>query len=288
MDVLVAGGAGFVGLPLCRVLLERGHDVTAASRSPDSTALPSGVQTTRADVTDADLTALIAGHDVVVNLVALPSHVQSARSHESVHLVGTRNLVQGSEAAGVERFVQLSGLGVTTGVATDYFRAKRAAELVVRDADLEWVVYRPSVVFGAGCAFLPFIESLTAWRVLPLPGGGGTRIQPIWVEDLVPLLADGVDDEERAGACYELGGPEPITLADVVRAVRTDVIVVPVPRRIASVGFAVADLLPHVPIGRDQYRALDLDNTVEDNDVTAFGVSASSLRTLGDYLEGRP
>jgi len=219
MDVLVAGGTGFIGRPVCRVLVDRGHRVTAASRSPDGGSLPDGVVRARADVTDADLRDLVAGHAAVINLVALPSHVQPDASHDSVHLGGTRHLLRAAEATGVDRFVQLSGLGVEDGVETAYFRAKRRAERSVRDAALDWVVYRPSVVFGDGCLFLPFLERLARFGVVPLPGGGRTRLQPMWVGDLAPMVADGVTDDAHVGETYRLGGPEQLTLAAVLAMV---------------------------------------------------------------------
>jgi uncharacterized protein YbjT (DUF2867 family) len=286
MDVLVAGGTGFVGRSVCRVLHDRGHHVTAAARTPDDAALPPGVVRAAADVTHPDLRGLVAGHDAVVNLVALPSHVQPRASHEAVHLGGTRHLLRASEAAGVDRFVQLSGLGVDDGVDTAYFRAKRRAERAVRESTLDWVVYRPSVVFGDGCAFLPFLERLARFGVVALPGGGRTRLQPLWVGDLAPMVADGVTDAAHVGATYELGGPERRSLAAVLAAV-ADPVVLPVPMAAARVGAALLDRVPGVPVGLDQYRATALDNTVTDNDVTAFGATEASLRTLGDYLRER-
>lgn len=288
MNVLVAGGSGFVGRPLCRVLDDRGHDVTAASRSPDATELPAGVDTATLDVTDPDLTDAVAGHDAVVNLVALPSHrTPRGGTHESVHLGGTRNLVAAGEESGLDRFVQMSGLGVDSGVDTAYFRAKRGAERVVRDSALDWVVCRPSVVFGDGCAFLPFLERITPPLFAPLPGGGDLRLQPVWVEDLAPMIAAGVEDADRAGDTYEIGGPERLTLAEVVELVCGDRIVVPVPMPVAAAGATVAELLPGVPFGRDQYRVFRRDNVTADNDVTRFGVAESDLRTLASYLTER-
>jgi len=221
MDVLVAGGSGFIGRALCRVLVDRGHEVTAASRTPDADGLPAAVETAVADVSESDLEELVDGHDAVVNLVALPSHVQSrGQSHEAVHFEGTRHLVAAAERTGVERFVQLSGLGVESGVDTAYFRAKRRAERVVRDADLEWVIYRPSVVFGDGCAFIPFIERISPPLATLLPGGERTWLQPIWVDDLAPMLADGLENDRHIGQCYEIGGPERLTLAETVSRIR--------------------------------------------------------------------
>jgi uncharacterized protein YbjT (DUF2867 family) len=285
MDVLVAGGSGFVGRSLCRVLTERGHDVTAMSRSPDETATPPGVVTVAADITETDLTGVVAGHDAVVNLVALPSHAKPrGQTHEAVHLGGTRNLVAASERAGVDRFVQMSGLGVDSGVETAYFEAKRRGERVVRDSELEWVVYRPSVVFGEGCAFIPFIERTIPPLVAPLPGGGQMQIQPMWVEDLAPMLADGVTEGEHAGETYELGGPERLTFAETVQLIRPGVRVVSVPMSLSAIAFRVADVLPMVPFGTDQFRVLTVDNTT-DNDVSAFGIAESDLLSLSAYLD---
>lgn len=288
MNVLVAGGAGFVGQSLCRVLGERGHDVTAASRSPDDGNLPAGVATTTLDVTEPDLTDVVAGHDAVVNLVALPAHTQPRhQTHEAVHRDGTEHLLRAGEATGVERFVQLSGLGLDDPVDTAYFRAKREAEALVRDSPLDWVIYRPSVVFGDGCAFVPFVRRVVPPLVAFLPGGGTMRIQPIWVGDLAPMLADGLEEDRHVGETYDIGGPERLTLAETVRQITGCRAVVPVPMALAAVSIAIAEALPFVPLGRDQYRALTLDNTVTENDVTAFGADEADLRTLGSYLDTR-
>ncbi|SEQ81397.1 complex I NDUFA9 subunit family protein [Natrinema salaciae] len=287
MDVLVAGGTGFIGRALCRVLIDRGHGVTAVSRTPDADDLPGAVETVAADVTGPNLGSIVDGHDGVVNLVALPSHVQPRdRSHDAVHFEATRRLVAASERTGVERFVQLSGLGVESGIETAYFRAKRRSERVVRESDLEWVIYRPSVVFGDGCAFVPFVERMVPPLVTPLPGGGRMALQPIWVDDLAPMLADGLEADRHVGQCYEIGGPERLTLAETVTLIRGGGVVVPIPMSVAAVAAMLVDPVPWIPFGRDQYRVLTVDNTTADNDVTAFGVAPESLRTLSASLEG--
>lgn len=283
MDVLVAGGTGFIGRALCRELDERRHTVTALSRSATSSGLPASVSTVAGDVTRPDLVGAVEGHDAVVNLVALPSHVSMDRTHTTVHRDGTANLVAASEEAGVDRFVQMSALGVDDDVDTAYFRAKRDAESVVRESTLEWVVVRPSVVFGDGCAFLPFLERVVPPLVAPLPKGGRTRIHPIWVGDLAPVLADCVDGD-HARSVYEIGGSEALTLAETVREVCGTRRIVALPDPLAAAGFSIAELVPGIPFDRDQYRAFGLDNTTPENDVTVFGLDPDDLRTLQDYL----
>jgi NADH dehydrogenase len=296
MDVLVAGGTGFVGSYLCRALSERGHDVTAASRSPGDADLPSGVATVRLDVTDtAVVDEVVPGHDVVVNLVALSPLFKpdgGDRMHDVIHRGGTEHLLDAAENADVERFVQLSALGADSDGDTAYIRAKGEAEELVRASSVPGVIYRPSVVFGDGGEFVGFTKKLKGWfapglPVYPLPGGGDTRFQPIWIEDLVPMIADGVENADHEGETYELGGPEVLTLRAVTERVYDaegrSVGIVPLPMGLAKVGLSVMGAVGG-PMGADQYRSLQFDNTTQRNDVSAFGVAEPDLRRLDDYL----
>ena len=300
MNILVAGGSGYVGTALVDELTARGHDVTVLARTPGDVDLPAGVARVALDLTAAsraELTDALAGHDAVVNLVALsPLFVPpGGEMHETVHLGGTEALVAAAETADVARFVQMSALGADPDGPTHYIRAKGAAERVVCDSALEWTVVRPSVVFGDGGEFVAFTRALTTPYVTGLPGDGRTRFQPVWVGDLAPMLAECVEDDRHVGETYELGGPEVFTLAEVARLVYAaegkSLRVVPVPMFLARVGLALGGLVPGFPMGSDQYRSLRFENTVADgdpaaNDVTAFGVDPGDLRTLRAYLSG--
>jgi uncharacterized protein YbjT (DUF2867 family) len=295
MDVLVTGGTGFIGTHLCRELDERGHDVTALSRHPEDAALPESVERAVGDVTAYDAVAeAMDGQDAVVNLVALSPLFKPRggdKKHMEVHLGGTENVVTAAEEAGVEYILQMSALDADPNGPTAYLRAKGQAENVVRESGLAYTIFRPSVVFGDGGEFVSFTKTLTTPYVTALPGGGKSKFQPIWVQDIVPLLADAVEDDTHHGETYEIGGPDVLSLEAVTelayRAEGKSVTVLPVPMPLAGIGLSLADPLPFVPFGGDQYRSLKLDNTVADNDVTAFGVDPGELTTLGEYLSVR-
>ena len=291
MNVLVTGGTGFIGRNLCAELAERGHDVTALARTPDSDALPAGVETAMGDVSAYDsIESAFEGQDAVVNLVALSPLFEPSggnEMHDRVHRRGTEHCLRAAREHGVDRFVQMSALGADPDGDTHYIRAKGRAEELVRDSELAWTIFRPSVVFGEGGQFLSFTRKLTPPGIAPLPGGGTTRFQPIHVEDLVPMLADSLD-EEHIGKTYEIGGPEQLELAEVARLVRRargqSVRIVPVPMALAGIGLSVAGAIPGVPMGADQYRSLQFDNTTDQNDIDAFGVTEDELQTVAGYL----
>lgn len=298
MDILIAGGSGFVGTHLCAELDDRGHDVTALSRDPDPGSVPDGVETAMGDVTAYDSIAdHFADRDAVINLVALSPLFEpdgGNEMHDAIHRGGTENCVRAAEEHDVERFVQLSALGADPDGATHYIRSKGRAEGIVRESDLDWVIFRPSVVFGAGGEFVSFTKRLKklfapGLPIYPLPGGGKkTRFQPIWVDDLVGMIADATESDEHTGEVYEVGGPEVLTLREITRLVYESegqsISIVSLPMSLAGVGLKTLGFIPGFPMGGDQYRSLQFDNTTSENDVDAFGLTADDLRTLGAYL----
>lgn len=301
MELLVVGGTGFIGTHLCAELHDRGHEVTAMSRSPDDGGVPEGVEATAGDVTTYDsIEPAFEGVDAVVNLVALSPLFRPSggdEMHYRIHRDGTENVVAAAEEHGVGRLVQLSALGADPDGETAYIRAKGQGEDIVRSSSLEWVILRPSVVFGDGGEFIPYTKQLAPAYLTPLPGGGKTRFQPIWIGDLAPMIADAATEDEHAGEIYELGGPETLTLAAIAKLAHAadgrPVNVLPIPMAVAGAGLkalgavpeSVLDSLPGVPrMGGDQYRSLRFDNTTDRNDVAAFGVDSDGLRTVGDYL----
>lgn len=289
MNVLVTGGTGFIGTHLCNELADRGHEVTALARTPEGADLAEGVETAVGDVTAYDsIEGAFEGQDAVVNLVSLSPLFKPRggdEAHFDVHLGGTENVVRAAEAHDVDRIVQMSGLGADPNGPTAFLRAKGQAEEVVMESALDWVVVRPSVVFGDGDEFVGFTKKLTPPGIAALPGGGKTRFQPIWVGDLVPMLADAVEHDAHLGEVYDIGGPEKLTLKEIAKLVRGRVAILPIPMALAGVGLSVAGAIPGFPMGRDQYRSLRVDNTTTDNDIEAFGVDQSDLLTLSEYLK---
>lgn len=292
MNVLLVGGSGFIGTALSEQLTDRGHEVTVLSRTPSESALPEGVETAVGDVTAYDSIApAFEGMDCVVNLVALSPLFKPSggdEKHIEVHLGGTENVLEATEKHGVEKIVQMSALGADPHGETAYIKAKGQAEIVVRNAEPESVVIRPSIVFGEGGEFVSFTETLMTPVVTGLPGGGTTRFQPIWVDDLAGMLAEAVENDEHTETTYELAGPEVLTLADVTELIARSngrsVTIVPIPMALVTAGLTLIDPIPGAPMGTDQARSLQMDNTTGENDVGAFGVAPGELRTLESYL----
>lgn len=282
MKVAVIGATGFVGSHLVPELVARGHTVRAISRRGRRLdAWSHEVQPLAADVeTGAGLGAALTHVDALVHLVAIPRE-GGGRSFEVVNVDGARRMLDAAKAAGVARVVHVSVLGVTDDPKLRYLSSKWRGEQLVRETDREWVVLRPSLLFGEGDGFFNLVKATLRWwspGVVAIPGDGQTRFQPLSVDDLAIAIERCLSEPERAGSVYELGGPAHLSYRQIVEAVmvatRLRRLKLNVPIPLLSALTTVTDrVLPVFPVSHDQIASLGRPNYVElDSFERAFGV----------------
>ena len=155
-----------------------------------------------------------------------------------------------------------------------YFEAKRAMERAVRESGLEFVILRPSFVFGDGGALATFLRLARRSPVTPIIGDGTPRIQPVWIDDVARAVAESLERPEAAGRTLELGGPEIVTWNDFWARLKKAAGVrrpsVHVPFSVMRVQATLLEKLPNPPLTRDQLRMLQAgDNVVTGDDAAA-------------------
>ncbi|WP_049972713.1 NAD(P)H-binding protein [Haladaptatus cibarius] len=292
MNVLIAGGDGFVGRNVCAELVTRGHTVTSLSRSPDAEVLPDTVELVSGDITDYDsIEAAFEEKDAAVNLTALPPLHQPRPGtfHDTVCIGGVMNAVHAAQEHDVSRYIEMSSLGADPYSPIAYWRTQGLGDLVAQYSDLDWVILRPSFIFGKGSETFAFIKQYTTPYVTFLPDGGDQpSFQPIWVEDVAQIVADAIEQDRHVRQVYDLGGPEILTFGEVTRmlyhAAGESVRILPVPMQLVEFALSAAEPLQTIPFGIDQARALEMTNTTDHNDIKAFGLDKSDLMRVETYL----
>ncbi len=273
--ITVFGGSGFIGRHLVQRLAQRGWRVRVAVRRPDSALFlkPLGdvgqivpVQANLRD--DASVAAAVAGADAVVNLVGI-LYQSGKQSFEAVHHEGAKRVALAARAAGAKRFVQMSALGAGAESPAEYARSKAQGEQAVARAFPGATIVRPSVVFGPEDGFFNRFAQLAMFSpFLPVIGRppSGPRFQPVYVGDVAEAIARAIENPAAAGKTYELGGPDVMTLADVLGRVLAWTgrrrIVAWLPTGLVRLQAAAMELLPVPPLTRDQVKLLMVDNVV--------------------------
>jgi uncharacterized protein YbjT (DUF2867 family) len=301
-SILVLGGTGFVGRVVCEHLAERrasGQITVPTRRATHGNAvrlLPT-VQVVPADVhDDAALARLVAGHDAVINLVAILHGSPAAFDH--VHVQLPRRLAQACRQAGVRRLLHVSALGVGADVASapsNYLRSKTAGEHVLEQAGLQLTMFRPSVIFGDEDAFLNLFAKLQALApVMPL-AGSDARFQPVWVDDVARAIVTALDRADSIGKTYECTGPTVYTLSELVRLAGRwsghERPQIPLPEFIGRLQALVMELLPGQPLmSRDNVDSMKLPNIASGllPGLAELGITPTALEAVAPgYLGGQ-
>ena len=291
--VTVFGGTGFLGREIVSRLAADGIAVRLAVRHPDKAAADHGgeVRAVYADVRDeASVASAVEGVDAAVNAVGLYVE-KGAETFEAVHEQGACTVADRVAAAGIDRLVHLSGIGVDPGSDSAYIRARAKAEELVRDAFPRATILRPSVLFGPDDAFINALAQI-AYRtpVLPLFGRGDTRMQPVFVGDVAEAALNALRHPDAPGRTYELGGPRVYSYRALIDLVLSRMnrrrVLAPVPFPAWHLLAAAASLLPSPPLTRAQVSLMRRDNVVADSALSLkdLGIEARALEdTLAAY-----
>jgi uncharacterized protein YbjT (DUF2867 family) len=293
--VTVFGGSGFLGRNVVRALCKRDYRVRVAVRRPELAGhlQPVGrvgqIHAVQANLRyPGSVEAAMRDSDVAINLVAILSQ-SGAQTFDAVQVKGAETVAKAASAAGA-RMVHVSAIGADEKSPSHYARAKAAGEKAVLAALPSATILRPSVMFGPEDEFTNRFASLARLSpMLPLVGGGTTRMQPAYVGDVATAVADAVDGKTKAGATYELGGPEILTMREIMETILA---ITDRKRMLVSLPFALAKLqsvflqLAPAPftLTPDQVELLRSDNVVSDA-AKAAGLTLEGLGIAADSLE---
>lgn len=287
--ICIFGGGGFLGRYISQQLLSRGARVRIAERDPKNALRikPLGnlgqTQFASADVTKKEsVVRAVHGCDAIINLVGILDG-----DFDAVHVKGALNVASASAEAGCSALVQMSAIGADTGSPSRYGRSKGEAEEAVLDAFPSAIIMRPSIVFGREDQFINRFASMI--RMMPIVPiiGGDTKFQPVFVGDVAQAVAAALESPTQyAGQIFELGGPEVISMGDLNRRIakmtKRDRGFIEVPDFAAKLMATCTGFLPGAPITSDQYKMLQKDNVVANDQagLEAFGVTPTPLASV--------
>ena len=203
--VTVFGGSGFLGRNVVRALCKRDYRIRVAVRRPELAGhlQPLGrvgqIHAVQANLRyPASVEAAMRDSHVAINLVGILAE-SGAQTFDAVQARGAETVAKAAAAAGA-RMVHVSAIGADENSPSHYARAKAAGEKAVLAAVPSATILRPSVVFGPEDQFTNRFAALARMSpVLPLIGGGVTRMQPVYVGDVATAVADAVDGKTKAG-----------------------------------------------------------------------------------------
>ncbi|MGY3584627.1 uncharacterized protein YbjT (DUF2867 family) [Bradyrhizobium sp. USDA 4341] len=293
--VTVFGGSGFLGRNVVRALCKREYRVRVAVRRPELAGhlQPLGrvgqIHAVQANVRyPASVEAAMRDSHIAINLVGILAE-GGGQSFDAVQVKGAETIAKTAAAIGA-RMVHVSAIGADADSLSGYYRAKAEGEQAVQAALPQATIMRPSLLFGPEDQFTNRFAALARMSpVLPLVGGGVNKVQPAYVADVADAVADAVDGKAKAGATYELGGPEVLTMREVMQIIlqitQRDRMLAPLPFGLAKLQSYVLQFAPGpFTLTPDQVAMLRSDNVVSDA-AKAAGLTFAGLGITPDSME---
>jgi uncharacterized protein YbjT (DUF2867 family) len=293
--VTVFGGSGFLGRSVVRALARRDYRIRVGVRRPELAGhlQPLGkvgqIHAVQANLRyPASVEAAMRDSHVAINLVGILAQ-SGAQTFDAVAGTGAGTVAKAAANVGA-RMVHVSAIGADAASPSRYARAKAAGEKAVLAATPAAIILRPSVLFGPEDEFTNRFAALARLSpALPLIGGGVTRLQPVYVGDVANAVADAVDGKTKPGAAYELGGPEVLTMREIMEIILATTqrqrMLVPLPFGLARFNALFLQFAPGpLNLTPDQVTLLRSDNVVSDT-AKASGLTLEGLGITADSLE---
>lgn len=272
-QVGVIGGAGFVGSSIVAKLDAAGYQVKVLSRRRERAKhliLLPHVQVQTCDVNDAvALMESLRGCDAVINLVGI-LHESKKNTFESMHHELPKRIAQVCQDLGIKRFLHMSALQASEDAPSHYLQSKAKGEsaLSVFKKTVDITIFKPSVIFGRGDAFLNLFASLVKYSPVIFLAKPDAKFQPIWVEDVAEIFIHSLQNDATYSNSYELAGPEVYTLRALVKKVMKILNkirpIIGLNDRLSYLQAWVMEWSPIKLITRDNIRSMEVDSVASE------------------------
>ena len=277
MKVLVTGATGFVGREIAIELQNAGHEITFLARDSRTASARAvewsfGGQVHTGNILDqASLEQACKGNEAVIHLVGIISEF-GEQTFENIHTRGAQNVIAAAKKAGIKRFIHMSALGTRQNAVSRYHKTKWAAEEAFRQSGLDYTIFRPSLIYGPRDQFVNRFAQIIRWSpILPVLGNDRARFQPVSIAIVARAFVRSLNEPASVGQTYDLCGPEPLTLPElldtILQVMHRKRLKLRIPNSLARFQAAILEfvyprlLRKAAPLNRDQLIMLDEGNT---------------------------
>ena len=299
--IAILGGTGFVGQSLCNRLSKDGYKLKVPTRNReynrDNLILLPNLELIETDIHNSDdLKELLIDCDAVINLVGILNEKRNnGKGFRKVHVELVKNLISICKLHGIRRILQISALGTDAKNGKSfYLKTKGEAEKLLRSnsVGIKTTILKPSVIFGKKDSFFnrfakllkicPFFFPLACYK---------TKFSPIYVLDVVEMIAKSINDPNSYNKSYQLCGPKTYSLKNLIsftsETLDLKCVIIPLNNTLSYIQARVFDFLPNKPFSTDNYLSAQTDSICECNDLFRYNIKPTAIEDIvPQYLAG--
>ena len=287
MRVAIFGGTGFVGSYLVDALVAAGHHLALLVRpgSEDKVRHRERVRIVSGDLSDPDSVRTTLEHcdAAIYNIGIIREFPSQGITFRSMQYEGAMRVIEAADDGSVSRFLLMSANGVKPD-GTPYQETKYLAERFLAQSEMNYTIFRPSVVYGDPRGRMEFCTQLRDDMIrspLPAPNfysgsspkTGGFAMSPVHVLDVAQAFCRSLENEATYGKTMTLCGPEAVSWPEIIRRIARasgrKKLIVPVPAGLVAAAAGLLERFESFPLTRDQLTMLLEGNTGDSSEVFA-------------------
>ncbi len=294
-SLFITGHTGFIGSHLLpKIDPAKYENIYCLTRTPKDMGgrFSAPFQVVRGSLDEPQSYAsLLAGCDTVVHLAAATGN-RAPEEYFKVNARGTERLIKECEQKGVKNFLYVSTIAVKFSEKARYYYAqsKEQGEQAVKKSRLRYAIVRPTIVIGKEADIWKTLSSLARKPVLLMFGDGTTKIQPIYIDDLINCLLVILNENLFSNETFELGGPEKVTFELFLKKIHhlyhqkdPSVVHLPLKPILSVLSFIEDRFRSTLPVSTGQFAAFNNDGTIEVNRI--FNQSAPHMKSVDAMLK---
>jgi len=286
--IWIAGGHGFVGHEIAYKLIAQRLQVVLLSRAQTS---HTDFKISQTDYSTEDLCEKFKPDDLVINLIGILNEKGfNGKGFTQAHVDTTKSIVSACKKSSISRYFHMSALHACDRGPSHYLSSKAQAEKVVRVADLDFTIFRPSVIFGPLDSFTNRFAQLLKFSPFVFPlACPRSRFAPIHINDVAECFVQSISKPETIKKEYDLCGPDIFTLNEIVELIAQTIgkkcKILPLNQGLSKLQARVLQFAPGKPFTMDNYRSLQIDSICTKQQILPFELVNKSLTDeIKNYL----
>ena len=224
MKILVTGASGFIGKKLVQYLLDKNMSVRIMSRRLESLDEfeHKNLEKVRADAQKyEEVRDALKGIDVAYYLIhSMEGKSKDWKKFAEIDKKVAKNFADASTECGVKRIIYVGGLVSTPdSEMSKHMSSRKEVGEILKSSEAKTTVFRASVILGKGGGGFEMMRYLVErLPVMVCPKWVLTKLQPIYIDDVVEYLYESLNVKETENRTFDVGGPDILEYREMMKA----------------------------------------------------------------------
>ncbi len=216
--ILLTGATGFIGGHVLKVLSGKNLQIRCLSRKPAQSENPN-INYVTGDVLDYEsLIGVTESVDTVYYFIHMMGKQKEQEKFDVLDRIAVTNMVRACKVNGVKRIIHLTGMSNLQEKLSHHLASRKEVGDIIRNSGINYTIFRASVIMGRGGGAFEILDTaVRKFLIIPVFNWEKTKVQPIYIGDVIRYLVECLDKKETLNRCFDIGCSEVLTYRELMQ-----------------------------------------------------------------------